>query len=150
MNPVTVNAGGFTGEQTGYFLNYSIGESASIVDFRNAYGTALTTGFIQAVLSATILMPVLPINASQVSVGPNPASSFVRIRTFFTSSGKLQIQVFDNTSVARFLSGLLVIQGNYEKQINITHYLPGVYYVRILFKSDSGPSVIGMYTIIKL
>ena len=147
ITPYTFNnGGGFTST-----MEWSIGESVSIANFAAA-NYNLNTGLLQP--QSNVITSVNELGSvvfgDQITVGPNPASSYLQIKTRFAQSGSLKIQLLNaqlgmvNTIDAGFITGI------YDKTILLNQQPIGVYYLKVYYKPIAGPLKKGVYKIIKI
>jgi len=152
ITPFTVNIAGFTGQQNGYSLTVSTGETISITDFKTANGASLSSGFLQnnPPIVTGINEVLSKINADEVVITPNPTNSFTNLVSNFSSAGKLQYQVLDINSKLLFRSQPINGLNKLQTKIELSTFPPGTYYIQVFFKSNIGNTKCGIYKIIKL
>ena len=140
------NGGGFNNT-----TEWSIGESVSIAYFTST-GYTLSTGVLQSVPSLTTGIneygPL--VFGHQISIGPNPTSNLLRIKTRFNESGNLSFQLLDSKSALVLNQDEGTILSSYEKELKLNDLPSGAFYIRIYFKPSSGIVKTGIYKIIKL
>jgi hypothetical protein len=108
-----------------YFYTGPNPDSGSVqVRFRNNNNSS--NKFYQTYIGVTTNATSLnEINADKVSLFPNPASDFIKIKSQNSYSGKTYI--FYDASGKPVLSGLV----NYSNQLNISKLAAGIYYLKI-------------------
>lgn len=147
ITPFTLNNGG------GFSLTteWSIGESVSIADF-SAPSLYLNTGVLQ--IHNYIITSVnelgLVVFGDQVSIGPNPATSFFHLRTRFSQVGTLKVQLFNPHLMLINSIDAGTISGFYDKDFSVSDYPTGVYYLKVFYKPLNGLQKMGVYKIIKI
>ena len=147
ITPQTFNNGGGSSS----ILEWSLSESVSIASFI-APGYSLTTGILQpntnVVTSINEYGP--SVFGSQISIGPNPTSHLLHLKTRFAEVGKLSIQLLDAKSTIILTQDIGTIFSSYEKVISLEDFPSGVFYVKVYFKSIVGNIKTGIYKVIKL
>jgi len=145
--PFTINNGGGSSSS----MEWSIGESVSIANFIVS-GYSLNTGVLQPMTNiVTSINEYGPaVFGSQITIGPNPTSSLLHIKTSFTEVGNLSIQVIDSKSTLVFKQEVGKIIGTYDKDIFMEKYPSGIFYIKLYFKPSIGKTKVGIYKIIKL
>jgi hypothetical protein len=140
------NGGGFNNTS-----EWSIGESVSIANF-TSNGYILTTGVLQPLtgLSTGINEYGPLVFGHQITIGPNPTSNLLRIKTVFNEPGNLSFQILDSKSALVINQDAGIIFSTYNKELMLNDLPSGVFYVRVYFKPMSGKIKIGVYKIIKI
>ena len=140
------NGGGFNNT-----TEWSIGESVSIANF-TSNGYILTTGVLQPItsLSTGIDEYGLLVFGHQITIGPNPTSNLLRIKTVFNEPGNLSFQILDSKSALLITQDAGFIFSTYNKELVLNDLPSGIFYVRVYFKPISGKIKIGVYKIIKI
>jgi len=140
------NGGGFNNS-----TEWSIGESVSIANF-TSNGYILTTGVLQPITSlSTGINEYGPlVFGHQITVGPNPTSNLLRIKTKFNESGNLSFQILDSKSTLFINQDEGLIFSTYNKELMLNDLPSGVFYVRVYFKPMSGKIKTGIYKIVKI
>jgi len=150
ITPFTMNIGG--GYTTS--LEWSIGESASIANFI-ASGYSLSTGVLQPNNNNNNIVNTTndygpTVFGTQITIGPNPTSNILHIKSNFNEAGNLSFQLINSKLATLFTQEEGIIINNYDKDILLGSYPPGIFYVRIYFKPVNGNVKTGIYKIIKL
>ena len=147
ITPLTFNNGGGSSSS----LEWSITESVSVASFIDP-GFSLNTGVLQpntnVVTSINEYGPT--VFGSQITIGPNPASHLLHIKTSFPEVGRLSIQLMDAKSAIILTQDIGTIFSSYEKAISLEDYPYGVFYLKVFFKSIVGNTKTGIYKVIKL
>ena len=132
-------------------MDWSISESLSIASFI-APGYSLNTGVLQpntnVVTSINEYGP--SVFGSQITIGPNPTTNSLHIKTRFAEVGRLSIQLMDAKSAIVLTQDVGTIFSSYEKAISLEDYPSGVFYLKVYFKSIVGNIKTGIYKVIKL
>lgn len=147
LNLYTLNNGGGFNNTT----EWSIGESVSIAYLTSA-GYILNTGVLQPITGLfTGIDDYGPlVFGHQITIGPNPTSNLLRIKTVFNESGNLSFQILDSKSTLIFTQDAGFIFSSYNKELMLNNLPSGIFYVRMYFKSISGDVKTGIYKIIKI
>lgn len=147
INLYTFNNGGGFNNTT----EWSIGESVSIAHF-TSNGYSLTTGVLQPLIGlSTGISEYGPlVFGHQITIGPNPTSNQLRIKTVFNEPGNLSFQILDSKSALVINQDAGLIFSTYNKELMLNDLPSGVFYVRVYFKPTSGKIKIGIYKIIKI
>jgi hypothetical protein len=132
-------------------MEWNIGESVSIANFI-ASGYSLNTGVLQPLTSiVTAINEYGPaVFGTQITIGPNPTTNLLHIKTRFNQAGSLSYQLIDAKSTIVFTQEVGAIFSSYDKDILMENYPSGVFYMKIYFKPSTGISKTGIYKIIKL
>ncbi len=152
ITPFTVNIAGFTGQQNGYSLTVSTGETISITDFKTANGVSLSSGFLQnnPPIVTGIEDVLSKIGSNEVLISPNPTSTFTNLISNFSSPGQIQYQVLDINSKILYRSQPLNGLNKLQTKIELSSNPSGTYYIQVFFKPSNGIAKTGIYKIIKL
>jgi hypothetical protein len=132
-------------------MEWNIGESVSIANFI-ASGYSLNTGMLQPLTSiVTAINEYGPaVFGTQITIGPNPTTNLLHIKTRFNQTGSLSYQLIDAKSTIVFTQEVGAIFSSYGKDILMENYPSGVFYMKIYFKPITGIAKTGIYKIIKL
>jgi len=147
ISPFAFNNGGGNTRN----MEWSMGESVSIANFI-ASGYSLNTGVLQPMTNIdkdnNEYGPV--VYGNQITIGPNPTSNLLHIKARFNEMGTLSILLFDAKSAIVFTQAPGTIYSSFERDILLGNYPSGVFYLKIYFKPNNGPTKIGIYKIVKL
>ena len=140
------NGGGYSSS-----MEWNIGESVSIANFI-ASGYSLNTGMLQPLTSiVTAINEYGPaVFGTQITIGPNPTTNLLHIKTRFNQAGSLSYQLIDAKSTIVFTQEVGAIFSSYDKDILMENYPSGVFYMKVYFKPNNGNAKTGIYKIIKL
>jgi hypothetical protein len=140
------NGGGFNNT-----TEWSIGESVSITYFTNAE-YILNTGVLQPYTSlSTGISEYGPlVFGYQITIGPNPTSNLLRIKTKFNEAGNLSFQLKDSKSSILLTQDAGLILSAYDKELSLKDFPTGIFYMKVYFKPTKGIAKTGVYKIIKL
>ena len=140
------NGGGYSSS-----MEWNIGESVSIANFI-ASGYSLNTGMLQPLTSTvTAINEYGPaVFGTQITIGPNPTTNLLHIKTRFNQAGSLSYQLIDAKSTIVFTQDAGTIFSSYDKDILMENYPSGIFYMKVYFKPITGIAKTGIYKIIKL
>jgi len=150
--PQVINAGGGYYAQGNILIDWSFGEilsvqtlSASSLDF------IVTTGFLQSKVDAiTPFNPIGSADSNKIFAGPNPTNSLITIRSTVIEPGRMQIVLTNEhgrvlQKIEESYEGI-----NYQKQLNVSTYPSGLYFVFITYMNNGKPMKTATYKVIKL
>jgi hypothetical protein len=147
ITPFTFNnGGGFSST-----MEWSIGQSVSIASF-NSSGYTLNTGVLQPLTNiVTSINEFGPtVFGTQITIGPNPTMNILHIHAKFNEAGNFSYQLIDSKSAILFTNDVGTVYSSYDKDIAMEKYSPGVFYIKVIFKSINNKIKTGIYKIIKL
>lgn len=150
VHPLILNTGGNSVGNFSNYLEFSIGESASI-GFFSSGGYILNTGVLQP-LNNLVTGPIELGPAgfgNQLSIGPNPTSNRIHIKTLFNQAGTITFMITDSKAAILYTNEVGTVSGNYEKEFYLQHYPAGVYYIQVYFKPPNSVAKSAIYKIIK-
>jgi len=140
------NGGGYSSS-----MDWSISESTTIANFITPT-YSLNTGVLQPTNSTvTVIDPNGALLLGyQITIGPNPTSNFLHIKTKFKELGNLLFQLTDAKSALVFSKEVAITSSSYENDITMEQYASGVFFLRVYFKPINGNAKTAIYKIIKL
>ncbi len=140
------NSAGSAGLSGNFGLDWSVGELTLVKTEQNG---ALM--FTQGVLQGNIMVFA---NASSITDGemrilPNPTPGILYLQTGFLQPGKLSTMLY-SAQGQKLLSREEQLTGFSVKNINMTAFAGGTYFLEIMFTDNSGNSRKRTYKIVKL
>lgn len=152
ITPVTQNIAGYSGYGTSNFtLTFSVGELASIVNLIGPDKSTLSTGFLQSFTPiVTGLNELVYIKPGAITVAPNPVINLMHLTARLLKPGQFEFNIVDASSNLIYQSISYTIYDQLNTVLDIQNYVSGVYYIRVLFKPNTGRPEYGIYKIIKL
>lgn len=152
ITPVTQNIAGYSGYGTSNFtLTFSVGEMASIVNLIAPDKSTLSTGLLQSFTPiVTSLDELVYIKPGAITLAPNPVINLMHITARFLKPGLFEFNIVDASSNLIYQSISYPIYDQLNTTLNIQNYISGVYYIRVLFRPNTGSPEYGIYKIIKL
>jgi hypothetical protein len=146
ISPSAINNGG--GYATA--MEWSVGESVSIANFI-APAYSLNTGVLQPTTFVTSIDPTgALVLGYQITIGPNPTTNLLHIKTKLKELGNLLYQLTDAKSALLFSKEVEITSSNYENDITMEQYASGVFFLRVYFKPINGNAKTAIYKIMKL
>lgn len=129
LSPQVLAAGGDHYQGSNFEISYTIGELAAITTISSPDFT-LTQGFHQPDKFTVIL--VEPVEALQgLSLYPNPANEFTRIKIDSDKPYQLQVSIYDAASRLVSVSQITQQAGSQEHTINTAELAAGTYFIRL-------------------
>jgi len=149
ITPFTFNMGG--GYSNDKFLEWSIGESASIANFFTTE-YKLNTGVLQPNTDIVTGIPEYGplVFGNQIKIGPNPTTDFIHFKGTFNTSGSLKVQITNASSNVLIIHDAGNISNTYETNFSLDKYPSGIFYLKVFFKPNNGSAKTGVYKLIKL
>ena len=140
------NGGGYSAT-----MEWSIGESVSIASFSSGKFN-LNTGVLQPISNLVIdVIDIVPsLSEDQVTIGPNPTSNHLYVKTRFGQAGKINLKIHDLRATLIYSDELDLSLGLYNKDIQLQGFASGTYFLTIYFKPVLGTPKRETYKIIKL
>ena len=140
------NSAGSAGVAGNFGLDWSVGELTLVKTEQNG---ALM--FTQGVLQGNIMVFA---NSSSITDGemrilPNPTPGILYLQTGFLKPGKLTLQLYTSQG-QKIVNREEQLSGFVVKNINMTSYAAGSYFLQVLFVDSTGNSRKRTYKIVKL
>ena len=140
------NSAGGAGLAGNFGLDWSVGELTLVKTEQN--GTLM---FTQGVLQGNIIVFA---NSSSITDGemqilPNPTPGILYLQTGFLKPGKLTMQLY-NSQGQKIVNREEKLKGFAVKNINMTSYAAGSYFLHVMFIDVTGNSRKRTYKIVKL
>jgi hypothetical protein len=151
ISPATQNIGGTLGLQSNYTLTFSVGEMVSTTHFVGPDKTSLSSGFLQSFSPlVTGIENITSITPGTISILPNPVISKMYLKARVAKPGQIEFNIVDVLSNMKFQSSSSRIYDEFIKEVDVSDFVSGVYYVRVLFKPILGAPEVGIYKLVKL
>jgi|GEM_PF-898708 len=149
--PQVINAGGGYYAQGNLLVDWSFGELLSVQTLNANSGFIVTTGFLQSKVDAlTPFNPIGSADSNKIFAGPNPANSIIAIRSTVIEAGRIQIVLTNEYGKVLQKMEEMYEGIGYQKQLNITMYPSGLYFVFVTYLNGGHPMKTATYKIIKL
>jgi len=100
--------------------------------------TELTDVWAEAYSGAALRIPSLKVNASTLSIYPNPVVNHLGIRMPLQSSAKVQVEVLDATGRVVSFSVFEASAGEFAQQISLEGLAKGQYMLRVIEQGAQG------------
>ena len=151
INPQTINVGGKGSSASGFSLDYSIGESASIALFKFSDNTSLSTGVLQSFTpSVTGLVDLSFTEGENITVSPNPASTNLRIKGLLNRPGFIEFHVVDVNGRVMSIDPKSYYINYFEKEFNVSSFNEGIYFIRLMYQSMDADTKSAVFKFIKI
>lgn len=142
----TFNSAGSAGFSGNFGLDWSVGELTLVKTEQNG---ALI--FTQGVLQGNIIVfaSSSSIADGEIKILPNPTPGILYIQTGFLQPGKLSTMLY-SAQGQKLLNREETLNGFSVKNINMTAFAAGTYFLEIMFADNAGNSRKRTYKIVKL
>jgi hypothetical protein len=151
ISPQTVNVGGSYSTASGFSLDYSIGESASIALFKFSDNSSLSTGVLQSFTPlVTGLVDLSFTEGESITVSPNPASTNLRIKGLLNRPGFIEFHLVDVNGRVLFIDPKSYYINYFEREFNVSSFTDGVHFIRLMYQSIDGDNKSAVFKFIKI
>jgi hypothetical protein len=151
ISPQTVNVGGSYSTVSGFSLDYSIGESASIALFKFSDNSSLSTGVLQSFTPlVTGLVNLSFTEGENITVSPNPASTNLRIKGILNRPGFIEFHVVDLNGRVMSIDPKSYYINYFEKEFNVSSFNEGIYFIRLMYQSMDADTKSAVFKFIKI
>jgi hypothetical protein len=151
ISPQTVNVGGSYSTVSGFSLDYSIGESASIALFKFSDNSSLSTGVLQSFTPlVTGLVDLSFTEGENITVSPNPASTNLRIKGLLNRPGFIEFHVVDVNGRVMSIDPKSYYINYFEKEFNVSSFNEGIYFIRLMYQSMDNNTKSAVFKFIKI
>lgn len=151
ISPQTVNVGGKGSSASGFSLDYSIGESASIALFKFSDNSSLSTGVIQSFTPlVTGLVDLSFTEGDNITVSPNPASQNIRIKGILNHPGFIEFHLVDVNGRVLLIDLKSYYINYFEREFNVSSFTDGVHFIRLIYQSIDGDNKSAVFKFIKI
>ena len=151
ISPQTINVGGAITLSSGYTLDYSIGESASIAFFKSSDNSSLNTGVLQSFTPLiTGIVNLSFTEGDNIAVSPNPASQNIRIKGILNHPGFIEFHLVDVNGRVLFIDPKNYYINYFEREFNVSSFNDGVHFIRLMYNSIDGESKPAIFKFIKI
>lgn len=142
----TFNSAGSAGLNGNFGLDWSVGELTLVKTEQNG---ALM--FTQGVMQGNIMLfgTASFISDGEIKILPNPTPGILYIQTGFLLPGKLSTTLY-SAQGQKILNREEILNGFSVKNINMTAFAAGTYFLEIMFADNAGNSRKRTYKIVKL
>ena len=151
ISPQTVNVGGNYTSVSGFSLDYSIGESASIALFKFSDNSSLSTGVLQSFTPlVTGLIDLSFTEGENITLSPNPASTNLRIKGLLNRPGFIEFHVVDVNGRVMSIDPKSYYINYFEKEFNVSSFNEGIYFIRLMYQSMDADTKSAVFKFIKI
>ena len=151
ISPQTINVGGSKPGVSGFTLDYSIGESASIALFKFSDNSSLTTGVLQSFTPLiTGIVNLSFTEGDNITVSPNPASQNIRIKGILNHPGFIEFHLVDMNGRVLLIDPKNYYINYFEREFNVSSFNDGVHFIRLMYQSIDGDNKSAVFKFIKI
>lgn len=151
ISPQTLNVGGSKPGTSGFTLDYSIGESASITFFMLSNNSSLSTGVLQSFTPlVTGIVELSFIEGDNITLAPNPASENIRIKGLLNRPGFIEFHLVDVNGRLMSIEPKSYHINYFEKEFNVSSLNAGVHFIRLMYQSIDGDNKSAVFKFIKI
>lgn len=151
ISPQTLNVGGSKTVSTGFALDYSIGESASITFFKLSNNSSLSTGVLQSFTPlVTGIVELSFIEGDNITLAPNPASENIRIKGLLNRPGFIEFHLVDVNGRLMSIEPKSYYINYFEREFNVSSLNAGVHFIRLMYQSIDGDNKSAVFKFIKI
>ena len=151
ISPKTLNVGGSKPSASGFTLDYSIGESASITFFKLSDNSSLSTGVLQSFTPlVTGIIDLSFTEGDNITVFPNPTSENVRIKGLLNRPGFIEFHLVDVNGRVMSIEPKSYYINFFEKEFNVSSFNEGIYFIRLMYQSVDMEAKSAVFKFIKI
>lgn len=151
ISPQTLNVGGKTTSTSGFSLDYSIGESASISYYKLSDNTTVSTGVLQSFTPlVTGIVDLSFTEGDNITVSPNPASQNIRIKGILNHPGFIEFHLVDVNGRVMSIEPKSYYINFFEKEFNVSSFNEGIYFIRLMYQSMDNDTKSAVFKFIKI
>jgi hypothetical protein len=151
ISPQTINVGGKANAATGFSLDYSIGESASIALFKFSDNSSLSSGVLQSFTPLVTGVTDLSFTEGEsITVSPNPASQKLRIKGLLNRPGFIEFHLVDVNGRVLTIDPRSYYINYFDKEFNVSSFNEGVYFIRLMYQSMDSDTKSSVFKFIKI
>jgi hypothetical protein len=151
INPQTINVGGKATSASGFSLDYSIGESASISFFKFSDNSSLSTGVLQSFTPLVTGITNLSFTEGEsITVSPNPTSQNLRIKGLLNRPGFIEFHLVDVNGRVMTIDPRSYYINYFDKEFNVSSFNEGIYFIRLMYQSMDADTKSAVFKFIKI
>lgn len=152
ISPKTLNVGGSKSNLSGFSLDYSIGESASISYYKLSDNTTVSAGVLQSFtpLLVTGIADLSFTEGDNITVSPNPASENIRIKGLLNHPGFIEFHLVDVNGRVQLIDPKSYYINYFEREFNVSSFNDGVHFIRLMYQSIDGDNKSAVFKFIKI
>ena len=151
ITPQTLNVGGSKPGLSGFTLDYSIGESASITFFKLSDNSSLSTGAFQSFTPlVTGIVDLSFTEGENITLSPNPASQNIRIKGILNNPGFIEFHLVDVNGRVMSIEPKSYYINYFEKEFNVSSFNEGIYFIRLMYQSMDNNTKSAVFKFIKI
>lgn len=151
ISPQALNVGGSKPGASGFTLDYSIGESASITLFKLSNNSSLSTGVLQSFTPlVTGIVDLSFIEGDNITLAPNPASENIRIKGILNRPGFIEFHLVDVNGRVQLIDPKSYYINYFEHEFNVSSFNDGIHFIRLMYQSIDGENKSAVFKFIKI
>ncbi len=151
ITPQTLNVGGSKPGTSGFTLDYSIGESASISFFKLSDNSSLSTGVLQSFTPlVTGIVDLSFTEGENITLSPNPASQNIRIKGILNHPGFIEFHLVDMNGRVINIESKSYYINYFEKEFNVSSFNEGIYFIRLMYQSMDNDTKSAVFKFVKI
>jgi hypothetical protein len=143
--------GGSKPGTSGFTLDYSIGESASISFFKLSDNSSLSTGVLQSFTPlVTGIVDLSFTEGENITLSPNPASQNIRIKGILNHPGFIEFHLVDMNGRVINIESKSYYINYFEKEFNVSSFNEGIYFIRLMYQSMDNDTKSAVFKFVKI
>jgi hypothetical protein len=149
--PQTINVGGAITSSSGLSLDYSIGESSSITYYKLSDNSSLSAGVLQSF--TPLITGIVNFSFTEgdiITVSPNPASQYIRIKGLLNHPGFIEFHLVDVNGRVLLINPKSYYINYFEREFNVSTFNDGVHFIRLMYQSIDGENKSAVFKFIKI
>ena len=151
ISPQTINVGGKSNAASSFSLDYSIGESTSIIYYKSSDNTSISSGVLQSFTPLVTGITNLSFTEGEsITISPNPASQNLRIKGLLNRPGFIEFHVVDVNGRVMTIDPRSYYINYFDKEFNVSSFNEGVYFIRLLYQSIDSDTKSAVFKFIKI
>ncbi len=151
ISPQTINVGGKSNAASSFSLDYSIGESTSIIYYKSSDNSSISSGVLQSFTPLVTGITNLSFTEGEsITVSPNPASQNLRIKGLLNRPGFIEFHLVDVNGRVMTIDPRSYYINYFDKEFNVSSFNEGVYFIRLLYQSIDSDTKSAVFKFIKI
>lgn len=151
ISPQTINVGGKSNAASSFSLDYSIGESTSIIYYKSSDNSSISSGVLQSFTPLVTGITNLSFTEGEsITVSPNPASQNLRIKGLLNRPGFIEFHLVDVNGRVMTIDPRSYYINYFDKEFNVSSFNEGVYFIRLLYQSIDSDTRSAVFKFIKI
>ncbi len=151
ISPQTINVGGKANAASGFSLDYSIGESASIAYYKSSDNSSISAGVLQSFTPLVTGVSNLSFTEGEsITISPNPTSQNLRIKGLLNRPGFIEFHLVDVNGRVMTIDPRSYYINYFDKEFNVSSFNEGVYFIRLMYQSIDSDTKSAVFKFIKI